>query len=121
MHCSNILKKEAWQAELLAFYYYLYYYRRQGDPIALELLRPVPERLWPALHQPLCQKHVLQEGHCKKYVMQIKHTITRLFHVSFVKNRSDRYDEYTVKGNKGNHCRQIKPIQNGLFLNRRNV
>lgn len=44
MHCSNILKKEAWQAELLAFYYYLYYHHPPGDPVALELLKPVPER-----------------------------------------------------------------------------
>lgn len=36
MHCSNILKKEAWQAKLLAFYYYLYYRLPQGEPIALE-------------------------------------------------------------------------------------
>lgn len=37
MHCSNILKKEAWQAKFLAFYYYLDYRCPQGDPIALGL------------------------------------------------------------------------------------
>lgn len=121
MHCSNILKKEAWQADLLAFYYYLYYRCPQGEPIVLELLRPVPEHLWPAPHQPLFQNHVLQEGHCKKYEMQIKHIVTRLFHVSFFKNRNGHYDEYTPKGNKGSQYRQIKSIQKGLFLKRRDV
>lgn len=44
MHYSNILEKETWQEELLAFYY-LYHHHPQGDLVAPELLRPVPEHL----------------------------------------------------------------------------